>query len=147
MEYQCVLKKRMTAGLVAFSLLLPLVGCSNANNPVNASSPPNNFGAPPQNRGGLSGMSTKQKLVMLAGAAALYYMYKKHVNAQNQPAQVQYYRSKNGGIYYRDANHAPHWVTPPSQGFMVPQNEAMQYQREAQEQGFRAAPPSGAPQY
>jgi hypothetical protein len=79
-------------------------------------------GAPQQ-----TGMSGKQKLMLLAGAAALYYMYKKHKNAQNQPANVQYYLSKNGRVYYRDANHQAHWVTPPSQGISVPESEAREF--------------------
>ncbi len=84
------------------------------------------------------GMSTKQKLVLLAGAAALYYIYKKHKANQNaqvagEPTGVQYYLSKNGRIYYRDANHRAHWVTPPSQGIQVPAGEAQAY---SQYQGY-----------
>lgn len=76
----------------------------------------------------LSNMSTKKKVVLLAGAAALYYMWKKHKNAQNQPATVQYYQSKNGRIYYRDPKtHQAHWVTPPSGGIQVPADEAQSY--------------------
>ena len=48
-------------------------------------------------------MSTKKKLVLLAGAAALFYMYKKHQAKAGQ--QIQYYRSKNGRVYYREPNN------------------------------------------
>ena len=39
-------------------------------------SPPGGPGAPRQ------GLSTKQKVAILAGAAALYYLYNKHKNSQ-----------------------------------------------------------------
>jgi len=32
-------------------------------------------------------------------------------------------------VYYRDAEHRPHWVTPPAEGIAVPQNEAADYQQ------------------
>jgi|ERR687886_365775 hypothetical protein len=74
------------------------------------------------------GLSTGQKAVItLAGAAALYYLYKQHQNKQQEGAQGKYYLSKNGRVYYRDAQHRPHWVTPPSGGIQVPANEAQQY--------------------
>jgi hypothetical protein len=47
-------------------------------------------------------MSTGQKVTVLAGAAALYYLYNKHKNAQGEGKTGRYYRSKNGRIYYRD---------------------------------------------
>jgi hypothetical protein len=73
-------------------------------------------------------MSTGKKLVILAGAAALYYMYKKHRDANNRPAETQYYLSKNGRVYYRDASGQAHWVTPPSQGIQVSEDEAREFQ-------------------
>ena len=74
-------------------------------------------------------MSTKQKVVLLAGAAALYYLYKKHQNAQGAGPQGQYYRSKNGGIYYRDPKNPKivHWVTAPQQPIQVPADEYQRY--------------------
>jgi hypothetical protein len=74
-----------------------------------------------------TGMSTKQKVVLLAGAAALYYMYKRHQAKAGK--QIQYYRSKNGRVYYREPNNPKqvHWVTPPAQGFRLPENEASEY--------------------
>ena len=76
-----------------------------------------------------SGMSTRSKtLVVLAGAAALYYLYKKHKNAQaTEGVDGQYYLSKNGRVYYRDAEHRAHWVTPPPQGIQVPADEAAEF--------------------
>lgn len=85
-------------------------------------------------------MSTKQKVVLLAGAAALYYFYKKHQNAQGAGQQGQYYRSKNGGIYYRDAQGQPHWVTPPAGGIQVPADEASQYEQGARQYGITSTP-------
>jgi|ERR671933_250970 hypothetical protein len=73
------------------------------------------------------GLSTKQKVAILAGAAALYYLYNKHKNNKAQGAQGKYYLSKNGRVYYRDAQGRPHWVTPPSGGIQVPESEAQQY--------------------
>ena len=73
------------------------------------------------------GMSTGQKVAVLAGAAALYYLYNKHKNAQEQGPEGQYYLSKNGRVYYRDAQHRAHWVTPPPGGIQVPESEARQY--------------------
>ena len=75
------------------------------------------------------GMTTKTKVVMLAGAAALYYMYKRHQSAApGAGAESQYYLSKNGRVYYRDAEHRAHWVTPPPDGIAVPESEAANYQ-------------------
>lgn len=69
------------------------------------------------------GLSTGQKVMLLAGAAAVYYMYKKHQNTQGTGPDGQYYRSKNGQIYYRDKSGKPHWVTPPQQPIQVPADE------------------------
>lgn len=124
---------RPTALLLTASLTLPtlLAGCGG--NSGNGGSPPP---AVDDTRGGTTtasapapkkqGMSTKEKVVILAGAAALYYLYKKHQKAQ--AGQVQYYLSKNGRVYYRDAQtHQAHWVTPPAGGVQVPAAEAQQY--------------------
>jgi hypothetical protein len=73
-------------------------------------------------------MSTRTKVVILAGAAALYYLYKKHKNAAKaEGVEGQYYLSKNGRVYYRDADHRAHWVTPPPGGIAVPASEAAEY--------------------
>ena len=76
-------------------------------------------------------MSTGKKVVVLAGAAALYYLYKHHTAASATPGdpEGQYYLSKNGRVYYRDADHRAHWVTPPPNGIQVPASEAAAYQQ------------------
>ena len=75
------------------------------------------------------GLSTGQKVgITLVGAAALYYLYRQHQNSQKEGAQGKYYLSKNGRVYYRDAQGKPHWVSPPSGGVQVPESEAQQYQ-------------------
>lgn len=72
-------------------------------------------------------MSTGKKVVILAGAAALYYLYKKHQNAKTETGpDSQYYLSKNGRVYYRDAEHRAHWVTPPPGGITVPADQAQE---------------------
>ena len=76
-------------------------------------------------------MSTGKKVVIaLAGAALLYYLYKHHEKQNGQ--EVQYYKSeKNGRIYYRDAQHQAHYVTPPPGGYQVDpqeQQELSKYQ-------------------
>ncbi|HVF84409.1 MAG TPA: hypothetical protein VM821_00395 [Abditibacteriaceae bacterium] len=91
------------------------------------SAPPPAMGTTAARRPGMTG---KQKMVALAGAAALFYLYKKY---QSRPmaSGVQYYQSKaNGRIYYRDKRNPQQaiYVTPPQQPVMVPQNEAAQYQ-------------------
>ena len=109
-----------------------LAGCGGSR-PSGANLPPVDDtrvggGVPPMPSPQRQGMSTNQKLVMLAGAAALYYMYKKQRDANNQPTKVQYYLSKNGRVYYRDAQGTAHWVTPPPNGIQVPASEAAAYQ-------------------
>jgi hypothetical protein len=125
---------RPRALVVGGALLAPtLAGCGSSDQQTANIPPPVDMSqgrqAPPaagqpQPR---SGMSTTQKMVLLAGAAALYYMYKKHQNAQGQP--TQYYRSEtNGRIYYRDPKtHQAIYVTPPQGGIQVPADEAQAY--------------------
>jgi len=76
------------------------------------------------------GMSTRKKMVLLAGAAAMYWLYKRHQNSQGVGPQGRYYRSRNGGVYYRDPRtHRPVWVQPPptSRPIEVPADEYRQY--------------------
>ncbi|WP_373526288.1 hypothetical protein [Nostoc sp.] len=75
------------------------------------------------------GMGTGQKVALLAGAAALYYMYNQHQNASKEGAEGKYYLSKNGRVYYRDAEKRAHWVTPPKEGIRVPESQAQKYQQ------------------
>ena len=128
-------RTRALAGLIALSMAAPLLGCSRSDNPVNAAPPagaPYGYVPPPQSQPQKPGMSTGKKLAILAGAAALIYMYNKHKNSQGTGAQGKYYRSKNGRVYYRDARGNAVWVTPPEGGIQVPQDEAAYYQRAAQ---------------
>ena len=111
---------RPVAAVLAGSLIMPtLSGCGGGGT---ATPPPPadatrgqapmrpNTGAAP--RTGMS--STQKKLVVLAGAAAMYYLYKKRQSQNAQAGQkVQYYRSKNGRIYYRNPQTKQAiWVTP-----------------------------------
>ncbi len=74
------------------------------------------------------GLSTGQKVgITLVGAAALYYLYNQRKNAKAEGAQGKYYLSKNGRVYYRDAQGRPQWVSPPSGGIQVPESQAQQY--------------------
>ena len=89
------------------------------------------------------GMSTGKKLALVAGAALLYYLYRRHVAAQAAaqkaapvagqaaPAaaskHAQLYRSRNGGIYYRDPQGKPVWLTVPSQPVQVPVDDLQKY--------------------
>jgi len=74
------------------------------------------------------GLTTKQKVLLVAGAAAVYYLYEKHKKKKGAGAQGQYYRSKNGRVYYRDLKTgAYHWVDPPTQPIQVPAAEYERY--------------------
>jgi hypothetical protein len=138
---------RPAGATVIASLTLPflLAGCgSRAAAPTQQSS-----GARVSNQG----MSGKQKLTLLAGAAAMYYLYRKYQRdnaAALQKAQaaapggkIQYYRSKKGGyIYYRDPSNpsVAIKVTPPQsevQTVQVAPNEAGEYSKF---QGYNNAP-------
>jgi hypothetical protein len=120
-------------------LVMPMViGCGSGgsdSSTVGANQPPvddymgqraQTMPAQPQQK---KGMSTGTKVAILAGAAALYYMYKKNKEkrAQNVNSEPQYYLSKNGRVYYRDNTGRAHWVTPPREGIQVPYDEAQQY--------------------
>ncbi len=134
---------RWIAGLVALTFTAPLVGCGRQQNTFANSPAP--YNAPQRGSNPINGMSAGQKLAVLAGAAALYYMYKKHQNAAGTGATGQYYRSKNGGVYYRDQKGSPVWVQPPVGGIQVPAGEAAQYEQGARQNGFRGTVPSGSP--
>ncbi len=103
------------------------------------------------------GMSTgKKAVIVLAGAALLYYLYKKHqaaqqaqAGAQGNGATPQLYRSSNGGVYYRDPQNPQKvtWLTVPNQPVSVPTDQVQQYAPDYQKyQGQAApAPPPGQP--
>jgi len=118
------------------AILVPtlLAGCGGGSQQVTTPPPAidRSTSAPPPalgTTGQRQGMTGKQKMIALAGAAALYYLYKKY---QSRPmaSGVQYYQSKtNGRIYYRDPKTKQAvWVTPPRQPVMVSPQEAQQYQ-------------------
>jgi hypothetical protein len=91
-------------------------------------------------------MSTQKKLALLAGAAALVYLYNKHKNAKGNGASGKYYLSKNGRVYYRDAKGNAIWVTPPAGGIQVPAEEAAFYNRAAANRNWNASySPRSAP--
>jgi hypothetical protein len=98
----------------------PPVDDTRAGAPVNRTSSPT-----PQAKKGLS--NTQKVAITLAGAAALYYIYNQHKNKQEQGPQGKHYLSKNGRVYYRDAQNRAHWVTPPPEGIKVPASEAARY--------------------
>jgi hypothetical protein len=127
---------RATALVVAGTLTLPLflAGCGGQSIPppppvddTRGGQMAPQAGRPPVARN--QGMSTGKKVMILAGAAALWYMYNRHKKSAAAKGQdIQYYRSKNGRIYYRDPQtHQAHWVTPPTQPVQVPYEEAQQY--------------------
>lgn len=120
--------------LVAFSTMPLLASCGDSQVTSPEQAPRYETGnngqyAPvPPNQQRARGLSNRQKVAILAGAAALYYLYNQHKNRQAQGAEGQYYLSKNGRVYYRDAQHQVHWVTPPPEGIQVPAEEAQRYQ-------------------
>ncbi|MEH2165878.1 MAG: hypothetical protein V7K41_04215 [Nostoc sp.] len=126
---------RLFAVLLSALLMVPLLSSCGGGS-KNASVPPpvdDTVGRTVSDRKTASqteakkGLGTGQKVALLAGAAALYYMYNQHKNAPQEGAQGKYYLSKNGRVYYRDAEHRAHWVTPPSEGIRVPESEAQKY--------------------
>lgn len=123
---------RLIASMLALLLMLPLFTACGGNT---AAPPPpvddtrgGTVYPPPANQTQVKrGLTTGQKVAILGGAAALYYLYNRHKNSQGPGPQGQYYLSKNGRVYYRDAQHRAHWVTPPPEGIRVPEEEARQY--------------------
>jgi hypothetical protein len=125
---------RLTAIALALSLVSPiLAGCGRDTDAYDQSRPTEAVrGDRSESReqsGQRQGLSGRQKVAILAGAAALYYLYNKHKQKQGAGQQGQYYLSKNGRVYYRDKSGNPVWVTPPREGIQVPAEEAEQYRR------------------
>ncbi|NEU76390.1 hypothetical protein PI95_028725 [Hassallia byssoidea VB512170] len=128
---------RPLAMLLSALLTVPLLSSCGGGGSQNAAPPPPvddtvgrtvNNSAPGNQPEAKKGLSTGQKVaITLAGAAALYYLYNKRKNAQGNGPEGKYYLSKNGRVYYRDAQNRAHWVTPPAEGIQVPQSEAQQY--------------------
>lgn len=147
--------RQRTALVAALCLTLPLVTLPAASAAQVFSGRQQ---APPR-----QGMSTKKKVVLLAGAALAYYLYKKHqarraeMSSQYAPGQTrqggttaarrmpQLYRSKNGGIYYRDQNGRPIWLTTPRRSIQVPVEDVRRYAPDYdQYRGPAPSIPSGA---
>src|SRR5687768_16981351 len=92
---------RPVALALAASLIAPtfLVGCDGGQQAA-APPPPRDATSGEMSRANPSanqpnqGMSTRKKLAILAGAAALYYIYKKRQRENAAPTNVQYYLSK-----------------------------------------------------
>jgi len=138
--------------LLASSMVLPIVaGCgNNGTGSAGSNAQPqarqgygnqgSGFGGgmnaprsmPQQQQQPRQGLSNGQKLAILAGGAALLYMYNKNKNNQGTGVNGKYYRSKNGRIYYRDAKGNAVYVTPPQGGIQVPADVAERYNRAAQ---------------
>lgn len=119
---------RPIALLLTVLLTLPLLNaCGGSQTSVPPPVDDSRVGTPSNQPQAKKGLSNTQKVAILGGAAALYYLYNKHKNSQKKGAEGQYYLSKNGRVYYRDAQNRPHWVTPPSEGIRVPEAEAQQY--------------------
>lgn len=112
------MSRRITIAAVVLALLLPLLTLPALRAQAQRMPGPR--------------MSTRTKVLVLGGAALLYYLYRKHQAAQRTAANgqqrtPQLYRSKNGGIYYRDAQGKPVWLTVPSQSVQVPAADVQRY--------------------
>jgi len=147
MNLQCSRMTRPMALLLVVSLTAPsfLAGCGGGTSetqPVGPSGGSTTVRRPVQpvrQPAARRGLTTKQKVVMLAGAAALYYLYKKHQNAKAERGpQGRYFLSKNGRVYYRDLRTGEYrWVSPPRQPIAVPADEAQEYRAY---QGYNNSP-------
>ena len=130
-------RSRFMAMLLTTLLTFPFVTACGSSQQSSAPPPPvddTRAGGVQTNRASTpspqakKGLSTAQKVgITLVGAAALYYLYNQHKNKQEQGSQGKYYLSKNGRVYYRDAQKRVHWVTPPPEGIKVPESEAARY--------------------
>jgi hypothetical protein len=117
---------RYVAGLLIAVLGFGIAGCGGGGT-INAQSRyPQQAPYGQQQR--QQGMSTRNKVLLLAGAAAVYYLYQKHKNRQGQGPEGQYFRSRNGRVYYRDMKTGEYrWVDPPTQPIQVPADEYERY--------------------
>jgi len=150
MTYAPMIKVPRASRFIALALVatfaLPTLaftsGCGRSDNAqVSTNSAPGNSAPGPMmnSQPPRSGMTGKQKVVLLAGAALLFYLYKRY-QSQNAAAQnggaggkPQLYREEKGpnkgAIYYRknDANHTVVWLQAPAQGVNVPADQVQQY--------------------
>ena len=130
------LTQRPVALLITASMAMPLLtGCGGKKDETPGAPVDDTRGGTvtppaPNAQPAKTGMSTTKKVVILAGVAAAYYWYTHHKKAEENKDKQQYYISKaNGRIYYRDANHTAHWVTPPTDKVQVDESEAQNYKR------------------
>jgi hypothetical protein len=137
---------RLIALALVASLALPTLavtaGCGSKNTDngqVSTTAPTDTTNAQPNAQPAKAGLTVKQKVVLLAGAALLYYMYTRYKKQDAQAAQnggagahPQLYREdkgpNKGAIYYRknDANHTVVWLQAPQGGVQVPTDQAQQ---------------------
>ena len=114
---------RSMAGVLVALMLVPLAGCGGGQR-IDAQNP---YQQPMPQQQPRQGSNMKKGVVVLAAAAALYYLYKRSQNRQGEGPNGRYYLSKNGRVYYRDLKTGQYqWVDPPQQPISVPMDE---YQR------------------
>ncbi|MBC8103555.1 MAG: hypothetical protein H7Z41_13335 [Cytophagales bacterium] len=127
--------------LSVLTVLAPtLAGCGRSGSDQTTGGTADTVPAPAQK----PGMSTGKKVAIIAGAAALLYLYNRQKNAKGTGKNGQYYRSKNGRVYYRDEKGNAVYVTPPASGIQVPADEAERYNRAAKSGGMELSGPAGA---
>jgi len=133
MTYRTRRTTRATALVLSLSLVAPiLAGCGGKSDGGGTPAPRDASGAGMNNSASQQpkqGMSTGKKVALVAGAAALYYMYKRSQDKKD-PQNRQYYVSEaNGRVYYRDPNNKNQavYVTAPRQPIEVPVEEARRY--------------------
>ncbi len=136
MTFESLSRKSTLSVFSAVVVMCPFITACGSGTQSNANLPPvddsnNRQVATTQAQPAHKGMTNGQKVVLLAGAAALYYLYKKNQESHKagNSAEPQYYLSKNGRVYYREKGGRVHWVTPPTEGIQVPQAEASQYEQ------------------
>ncbi len=141
---------RLAALSLALTFALPMIaltaGCGqkagDQTTTTSAPGPMANNSPMANNAPAKAGLTTKQKVVLLGGAALLFYLYKRYQKQDQAAAQngtmgangkPQLYREEKGpnagAIYYRknDANHTVVWLSAPQQPVQVPQSEVQQY--------------------
>lgn len=127
--------------LLSASLVVPplLAGCGSASQQTTTAPPPPGMGNSrmenPRNAPVAQpkqGMSTGKKVALLAGAAALYYIYNKRKNKAESakgPDGKYFISESTGRVYYRNLKDGSfQWVSPPKQPIRVPIEEARNYQ-------------------
>lgn len=124
----------ISASLLTSTLLAGCGGQSSQPSTLPQAPPPSSMSGGRMNQTNTrQGLSGKQKVALVAGAALLYYFYRKHQKAQAQAGpNGQYFVSKSTGrVYYRVLNGkdagAYQWVSPPAQAVQVQPSDVQQY--------------------